>query len=187
VPTSEFVRLAPEAFAPVGALVISTEKRCQRCQIIGTSDFYKLYVVTGRAPEHKPLPGSGFRARLSVVSAPSVVKAGEQFSLQVRVKNEGNTVWLAQDRTGEPLQVGLGNHWLDSEARVVIHDDGRSPVLDDLRPGQEVEMPLTVNAPQSPGDFVLEVDMVQEGVSWFGLRGSPTVRLPVKVVKHWWN
>ena len=187
VPTSEFVRLAPDAFAPVGALVISTEKRCQRCQIIATSDFYKLYVVTGRAPERKPLPDSGFRARLSVVAAPSVVKAGEQFSLQVRFKNEGNTVWLAQERTGEPLQVGLGNHWLDSEARVIIHDDGRSPVLDDIRPGQEVEMPLTVNAPQSPGDFVLEVDMVQEGVSWFGLRGSPTVRLPVKVEKHWWN
>jgi hypothetical protein len=94
-------------------------------------------------------------------------------------------VWLAQDRTGSPLQVSLGNHWLDSEGRVIIHDDGRTPVRDDIRPGEEVEMPLTVNAPKSPGDFVLEVDMVQESVSWFGLRGSPTVRLSVKVDPHW--
>lgn len=187
VPTSEFVRLAPEAMAPVGALVISTEDRCRRCEIIATSDFYKLYVVTGRAPERKPLPDADCRASLSVTSAPSVVKAGEQFSLHVRVKNEGNAVWLAQDRTGGPLQVSLGNHWLDSEGRVIIHDDGRSPVLDDIRPGQDVEMSLTVNAPKSPGDFLLEVDMVQEGVSWFGLRGSPTVRLAVKVEKRWWN
>src|SRR5882724_10566184 len=187
MPTSEFARLAPNALAPVGALVISTEDRCLRCQIIATSHFYKLYVMTGRAPERRPLPGADFRASLSVAFAPSVVKTGEQFSLHVRVKNEGNTVWLAQERTGEPLQVGLGNHWLDNEGRVIINDDGRSPVLDDIKPGQEVEVPLTVNAPKSPGEYVLELDMLQEGVSWFALRGSPTVRLPVKVEKHWWN
>lgn len=187
VPISEFDRLAPADLAPVGALVISTEERCLRCEIIATSDFYKLYVVTGRAPERKPLPGADFRAHISVTSAPSVIKAGEQYSLRVRVKNEGNTVWLAQERALSPLQVSLGNHWLDSERRVILPDDGRSPVLDDIKPGQEVEMTLTINAPKSPGDYVLEIDMVQEGVSWFGLRGSPTVQLPVKVEKRWWN
>ena len=33
----------------------------------------------------------------------------------------------------------------------------------------------------APGDYILEVDVVQEGVSWFGLKGSKTWRGRVKV------
>jgi 4-amino-4-deoxy-L-arabinose transferase-like glycosyltransferase len=185
LPTSNFVRLTPDALAPVGALVISTEKRCLRCEIIATNDFYKMYVVTAPPPERKPL--ADFRATLNVTSAPSVVKTGEQFTLHVSVKNEGGAVWLAQDRTGSPLQVSMGNHWLDSAGGTIVHDDGRSPLLDDLQPGEQVEMSLTVNAPSSAGNFILEIDMLQEGVSWFGLRGSTTVRLPIKVEHRWWR
>ena len=32
-----------------------------------------------------------------------------------------------------------------------------------------------------PGEYLLELDMVQEGVSWFGLKGSPTIKLRVRV------
>ncbi|MFN2493603.1 MAG: hypothetical protein ABR501_12060 [Pyrinomonadaceae bacterium] len=184
VPISQFVRLGPGSLPPVGALVITTEARCLRCEIIAASDFYKLYVVTRKAPERKPLPAADFRAGLRVAFPPTAAKAGEQFSLRVRVKNEGNSVWWALDRTGS-LQVSLGNHWLDSDGRIVIHDDGRNPVFDDLNPGDEIEMTLAVNAPKSAGDFVLEIDMVQEGVSWFGLLGSRTVRLPMKIEKRW--
>jgi hypothetical protein len=38
-----------------------------------------------------------------------------------------------------------------------------------------------VNAPRIPGDYILELDMLQEGVSWFGLLGSTTLKLPVRV------
>jgi len=50
-----------------------------------------------------------------------------------------------------------------------------------LPPGEITKLTLTVNAPAAPGDYLLESDMLQEGVSWFGLTGSPTVRLPVEV------
>lgn len=186
IPISDFVYLPPDAAPPLGALVISTESWCARCEIIAQNDLYSLYVVTGLAPERKPLAGSDLRAGLRPISFPSRVKTGEQFVVRVAVRNDGNAVWLARERTGSPFQVGLGNHWLDHEGRVVINDDGRSPVLRDIRPGQELEMSLTVNAPNSPGDFVLEIDVVQEGVSWFGLRGSPTVRVPIQVERHWW-
>lgn len=188
VPISQFIRLAPNALAPVGALVISTEECCLRCEVIATSEFYILYRVAASPPERKPLPDADLRASVSVVSAPSRLRTGEQTILRVRVRNEGNSVWLAQDRTGVPLQVSLGNHWLASNGKVVINDDGRSPVIEDVRPGQEVEMALTVNAPpRSPGEYMIELDMLQEGVSWFALKGSPTVRLKVKVENRWLN
>jgi len=40
---------------------------------------------------------------------------------------------------------------------------------------------LTINAPLRGGNYQLEIDLVQEGVSWFGLRGSPTLRLPIVI------
>jgi 4-amino-4-deoxy-L-arabinose transferase-like glycosyltransferase len=187
VQISQFIRLAPNALAPVGALVISTEERCLRCEVIATSEFYLLYRVAAPPPERKPLSDADLRASISVVSAPATLRTGEQSILRVRVRNEGSNVWLAQDRTGAPLQVSLGNHWLDSEGKVVINDDGRRPVIEDVRPGQEVEVALTVNAPKSPGEYMIELDMLQEGVSWFALKGSPTVRLKVKVEKRWFN
>ena len=179
LPTSDFARLSTDALAPSGALVISTEKRCRHCKIISTSDFYNLFVVTEASPERKPL--TDFRASLSVMTQPSSVKTGEQFTLQVSVRNDSNSVWLAQERTGSSLQVSMGNHWLDSTGKIVINDDGRSPVLNDVNPGEEVVMSLTVNAPNAPGEYLLEIDMLQEGISWFGLRGSKTLRIPVTV------
>jgi hypothetical protein len=52
----------------------------------------------------------------------------------------------------------------------------------DLAPLQETDLMYTVDAPSMPGEYVLELDMLQEGVSWFGLKGSRTYRARVKVV-----
>ena len=77
--------------------------------------------------------------------------------------------------------MSAGNHWLDAQGNTFANDDGRAPLLSDLRPGDEAELRLVVNAPRRAGDYLLEIDMLQEGVSWFGLKGSKTLRVPVKV------
>jgi hypothetical protein len=53
--------------------------------------------------------------------------------------------------------------------------------LRDLEPGEQIELRLVVNAPKIPGAYILELDMLEEGVSWFGLHGSPTLQLSVRV------
>jgi hypothetical protein len=111
----------------------------------------------------------------------SVLPAGAQADFMVLVRNESNVVWAARERSGGSFQVSAGNHWLDHEGKMLTNDDGRAALLRDLRPGEEMELKLTVNAPKKPGSYVLEVDMLQEGTAWFGTRGSPTIRIPVKV------
>jgi hypothetical protein len=115
-----------------------------------------------------------------VTEAPNVFRAGERASVLVRVRNAGDGVWLARER-GARYQVTLGNHWLGTDGRVLRNDDGRAPLSRDLAPGEETLMPLVVNAPEEAGDYVLEVDVLQEGVSWFGSRGSKTARVRVRV------
>jgi hypothetical protein len=54
-------------------------------------------------------------------------------------------------------------------------------LLKDIGAGEEAELPLTIKAPKQAGEYLLEIDMLQEGVSWFGLKGSPTRKLRVRV------
>ena len=56
-----------------------------------------------------------------------------------------------------------------------------APLPYDLNPQGEIELPLTITAPENPGNYVLEVDMVQEGISWFSLKGSKSLRSNIRV------
>jgi 4-amino-4-deoxy-L-arabinose transferase-like glycosyltransferase len=181
VAITNFVRLAPNEAAPDGALVITTEENCPRCRIISTSEFYTLYVANGPAIKHEPLPDGAFRARLNLINPVSVLPAGGKADFMVLVNNDSNFVWAARERSGGSFQVSAGNHWLDHNGNMVINDDGRAALLQNLRPAEEVQLKLTVNAPKKAGSYFLEVDLLQEGVAWFGTRGSPTIRIPVKV------
>ena len=70
----------------------------------------------------------------------------------------------------------MGNHWLDENNKIVVNDDARSILLYDLGPNEEIEVPLTINVPKDPGNYLLEIDMLQENVTWFGNKGSKTLR-----------
>ena len=181
VPLDQFVRLGPDEAAPEGATVISTEENCPRCVVIATSEFYILYRAQGSPIEHEPLPNEGFRAAITSLAPPAVLRPKQQAGFDVVVKNESNQPWPARERGGGLYQVSLGNHWLDEGGRTVSNDDGRAALLKELKPGESVTLKLVVNAPPKPGRYLLELDMLQENVSWFGLRGSPTLRLPVRV------
>jgi 4-amino-4-deoxy-L-arabinose transferase-like glycosyltransferase len=178
---SRFRRLAPDAPVPLGGLVISTEDNCPGCEILATVKPYTLAIAKEAPRPRTPLPPEAFRAELSVVSAPRDFHPKERAPLRVQIKNLSPITWLARERGGGPYQVSLGNHWLDPRGKTLINDDGRSALLHDLKSGDTTALWLAVNSPAQAGSYILEIDMLQEGVSWFGLVGSTTVRLPVEV------
>ncbi|HEV3470827.1 MAG TPA: glycosyltransferase family 39 protein [Pyrinomonadaceae bacterium] len=182
IPLERFVRLGPAATAPAGEVVITTESTCPRCRVISEVEPYTVYVAEGPPrPELRPLPEAGFRASVRLAGPPPVLRAGRPAELRAVVRNEGAALWRARERDGEPYQLSLGNHWLDPAGRTLVNDDGRTQLPRDTAPGEEVELTLHVNAPNAPGHYLLELDMLQEGVTWFGNKGSPTLRLPVRV------
>ncbi|MDQ3666670.1 MAG: hypothetical protein M3410_08850 [Acidobacteriota bacterium] len=127
-----------------------------------------------------PLPDSAFAAGLSVRVAPEALRADQEQTLYVRLKNASDTAWpgLQEQWT---YQVTIGNRWLDEQGSMINDMDGRVALLHDLAPGEETELPLNVTAPHVPGIYLLEIDAIQEGVAWFSDRGSGTLRLRVKV------
>ncbi|MFZ5595893.1 MAG: methyltransferase domain-containing protein [Bacillota bacterium] len=125
-----------------------------------------------------PLPDSAFRAEITVLEDNKTLKSGSEALLSVKIKNISDAIW--PHLNGERA-IRLGNHWLNEAGDVVINDDGRVPLPLSLRPGKEVNVLLPVMAPDVPGNYILELDMVQEAVAWFKNRGSKTARLSIRV------
>ena len=128
-------------------------------------------------------PDSDYREQITALNAPAQMRAGEKVVIRFRVKNLGDSTWTAVGNKEGRYQVNIGNRWLKTDTNEVNGLDGRTGMPADLPPGNEVELPLAVNAPQAPGDYILEVDMVHEGVTWFYERGATPLRLQVRVTR----
>jgi subtilisin family serine protease len=86
----------------------------------------------------------------------------------VKLTNNSNFAWTA---SGSPA-VRLAYHWLDPTGTLVVWDGQRSPLPADVPIGGTVTVPVTIPTPVRPGSYVLEVDLVREGVSWFSTAGA---------------
>lgn len=181
VPLEKFTLLPVDAAAPDGSVVITTEDTCPRCDLIFKRWPYTVYLAKGPTRSLSALPAEALRAEIRVINYSPRLKRREAATIQVAVRNAGAVAWLARERAVAPFQINIGNHWLDGAGRTIVNDDGRATLLQDLLPGDEAEFSFTVNAPRDAGQYILEVDVLQENVSWFGLRGSKTLRLPVMV------
>ena len=132
------------------------------------------------------LPDDGFKAEISAPDAPAKLRPGQKVTLQVRVKNASGVQWYARGgainmNPDNKFYLSAANRWLDAGGTLVTNTDGRYGLPRDLKPGEEITVPLLITAPQKPGDYILELDLVQEQVAWFREKGSPAPRFPVKV------
>ncbi len=129
-----------------------------------------------------PLPDSAFKASISVSSPPTKLRPGQKELLEVTVKNIGNATWPAHGRSGDGyFQVNLGNVWFAGDARITDNPYLRSGLPNDVPPGATVTLPLEITAPGKPGEYLLQIDLVQEMVSWFSEKGNNSPKVKVKV------
>ena len=119
-----------------------------------------------------------YREEIVAIDAPSLMHPGEKRDIRFKIRNLGSATWPAVGTKDFRYQINLGNRWFSGGTST---EDNRTAMKADLPPGGEVEMTLTVNAPQTPGDYILEIDMVHEGVTWFKDRGARPLELPVRV------
>ncbi|HKY27719.1 MAG TPA: hypothetical protein VJM12_07225 [Pyrinomonadaceae bacterium] len=135
-----------------------------------------------------PLPPRGFRAQIAIIDPPTKLGVGQRETINVKIKNASDVFWWARggetnDRNDNKFYIAIGNRWLDESGKLLSEMDGRLGISKDMRAGEELELPLLITAPAKPGEYILEVDMVQEQVSWFGDKGSPTARSKISVVR----
>jgi hypothetical protein len=135
-----------------------------------------------------PLPPSGFRAQVTLQEPPAKLRTGQQEILKVHVKNTSDVRWWLRggetnDRKDNKFYIAAASRWLDKDGKHTDEIEGHNGIPRDLKPGDEADMTIHVTAPKEPGEYILEVDMVQEGVTWFSDKGSSTTRTKVTVVR----
>lgn len=134
------------------------------------------------------LPNNAFKAEITIVDPPAKLRVGQKETIHVKIKNNSIITWWCRGarvntRPDNKFYIASGNRWLKADGSLLTNMDGRYGIPKDLAPGEETDTPLVVTAPQEPGDYILEVDMVQEQVAWFSDKGSPTAKTKITVVQ----
>jgi O-antigen biosynthesis protein len=124
-----------------------------------------------------PHPAERLGAEYRVVGPLPTARAGLPLFLRVTVCNTGAASWPDYG----PNPINLSYHWLDRQGRLADFEGVRTALPASLQPGEAAELELLVEPPPQPGDYLLALDLVEEGVGWFSLRGVPPLQVALQV------
>jgi hypothetical protein len=140
------------------------------------SGFINFFDLSRSTPKHLIRNANlEFSAVFEPESTDVQAKPMEAVRVPVRILNKSNVPFLADRR------FGLSYHLLSSTGIMLERDNTRNFFESELKPGEETIMDVIITAPLKVGHYLIEVDMVWEGVMWFQDKGNPTsiIRLTV--------
>jgi hypothetical protein len=184
VEAARFIRLSTNESPPSGAVVISTEEDCSNCRMLARSTNYILYAVEPTTLSAHPalLHAGGLRALLVSHELPASVVAGSRQSFEIIVRNVGGETWPAVGDEAGRYAVSLRARWLRADAAPIKDKETTARIPYDMEPGDTAGLRLEVTAPDVSGEYVLELDVAQDGVVPSAARGPKPLRVQVKVL-----
>ncbi len=112
------------------------------------------------------------------IDMPVSMAPGQTATATLRLSNEGNTTWL---RTGDH-KVRLGYRWYTLAGQELDLADIRATLPFNVKPGWLVVFDeAKVQAPPTPGQYILRWDLIEEPDNWFWKHGSPREDIHVQV------
>jgi SAM-dependent methyltransferase len=92
-----------------------------------------------------------------------------------------NGAWRPWSSTDRDAPVFLSYHWLDRHGAIVVDDGLRTPLPHAVAPGETCTMTCRIETPARSGSYVLAIDLVEEGVTWFSRAGARILKIPFAV------
>ncbi len=127
----------------------------------------------------RDLPARIFASEVLVAELPRRAKAGSTSLLKLRVRNRSAGEW----RSDAVLPVYLSYRLRPLAEGAETLEGGRTALPARVRPGRVLSAAVRVEWPQRPGRYRLTLDLVMEGVAWFGDRaGAPLAEGEVRIV-----
>jgi SAM-dependent methyltransferase len=143
------------------------------------------YIVLHKAsPQPDTRRPARLTARIDTGQSADVVyvKANERLTLDLRVTNIGDTRWLAGQAAGDGwTRVGAHLYRAGLPRELLDFDWFRMDLPHDIRPGERVGLKATLPALDSPGDYLVVLDLVVEHLTWFADRGSSPATLLLRI------
>jgi SAM-dependent methyltransferase len=173
-----------DAFAAVG-LEVETHRVCDSfCAV-----YRKRTDGAAAAGGLQVLFRGSYAGRIAPASpATPVVTTGTAWTVPVTIENSSHVVWCSASHFMIRASYHLYRR-IDGRDELVAFDNVRTPLPKPLGPGEQATIALEITAIDEPGEYVAEVDMLHEFVSWFAERGFSGFRLPFTVVPtpaSWW-
>ena len=144
-----------------------------------------------RRARRQPGPFAGAGGRAEPVAGPYDVvyepyggpvegPAASEIHTDIGVRNTGFMRWSSD----EDPSVFVSYRWLSRESVPLPQEGRRSRLPRPLDPGAACRVPLVIETPAAPGRYVLAIDLVHEGVTWFSEAGQPPCRVPFTVLER---
>jgi hypothetical protein len=137
--------------------------------VAGLAAVVALLFLTSRSPQSMWLrltsegQESWYRARIDA-PAELEIPAGHARAVRLALANTGRVAWDSQ--AAPPIL--LSYHWRPAEGQGFVRFEGdRTAFASPVAPGSTVTLDARLRAPEQPGRYRLEWDLVQEGRLWF--------------------
>lgn len=135
-------------------------------------------------PKVKSLPETAFRLKWEGNDVPTAMAPGATVKVTVRVSNQGDQVWR-DAKTAEAAEpgsaIGMSYRWTRENGAEVSGYTTRWGVPAPVAAGGVAAIPAQVKAPNEPGEYLLQFDLLQEFVAWFQDKGAPKLVIHVSV------
>lgn len=139
--------------------------------------------TVGPYPYNGPLPDAGFLGQALVLEHDAgVVAPSSMISLRVELTNDSECQWLSPlGHAMRPFGIYLGHFWSSADSTHPLAEQPRTWIEEAVDKSSSGIHVMKVRAPDVPGEYHLEIDLVQESVCWFKSRGFVPARLVVHV------
>ncbi len=180
---SRFVRLPNEVPPPAGSVVISTEEKCANCRLLAKHLDYIVYtpLPSELQARYAPLPDEGFRAEIKLANNLPNFTHDSKNKVTVLVKNVSSVSWPSVGADDGKYVMTVRSRWLKPDGTILSTNSESAPIFYGLEPGDVAGITLPIAAPHLAGNYLLVIDVVQEGVTWFSDKGSPPLTLTVAI------
>jgi len=144
---------------------------------------YEKTVVspTGLPGDTADLFAHGYDGGLTLANESRSVAPGTVFQVPLTIENRSQAVWSSNSQFPIYASYHLYRR-IDDHDELVTFDNRRTALPESIGLGERITMRIDVAAPARLGSYVAEIDLVQEGVSWFVLKGMRTRSLTFRVV-----
>jgi hypothetical protein len=77
----------------------------------------------------------------------------------------------------------LSYHWLNRQGVMMQSDGIRTPLVKIVMPDEKNKAEMKIVSPEKPGKYILAIDFVQEGKTWFSAAGNPCLQIRMAIKK----
>lgn len=109
---------------------------------------------------------------------PTQVNRGVEFRAQIQFYNRSSRCLSSYSKDNPDL---ISYHWLNDQGVMILRDGLRTILPRPLKPDEKCKAEMKILSPDRPGKYILTIDLVREGKTWFSEFGTPCKHIHMKI------